>query len=135
MGWKFFGYACVYGVPDREGDLFAHHCFYDYVRAPGHLDIPMLDGHEGESIGRWRRMVETAYGLLVWGELTVEGDLNTPPGYPPAGLSVATRDVQGPNIFTAWGGRIARSAGLKEISIVAEPSNHGARILGEWSDF
>jgi hypothetical protein len=82
-----------------------------------------------------RRMVETAYGLLVWGELTVEGDLNTPPGYPPAGLSVGTRDVQGPNIFTAWGGRIARTAALKEISIVAEPANHGARILGEWTDF
>lgn len=138
MGWRFFGYAAVYGSPGTDGDVFVHHCFAGFLKSPHHLSIPMLNGHQGPTIGRWLRMVETGYGLLVWGELIADQtpDVLTvdPPAREPIGLSVTPVNAQGSEIPNCWGGRTCRTADLAEISLVAHPTHPAARILGEWTD-
>ncbi len=138
MGWKFYGYAAVYGTPGTDGDVFTHHCFAEFLQTPGHLSIPMLNAHTPQIIGRWLRFVETGHGLLVWGETSGEAppdpSLVDPPARYPLGLSVTPINAKGPAIKNCWGGNTCRIADLAEISIVGHPVNPGARILGEWSD-
>jgi phage head maturation protease len=130
MGWKFYGYAAVYGSPDRDRDIFAQGCFTGFLRTPDHLNIPMLNGHAGAPIGRWHRMIEDGFGLLVFGELNEDlGSLQAP--FP--GLSVTVTNAQGSPHPNPWGGQLCRFADLTEISIVESPAHHGARILGPWS--
>lgn len=129
MGWKFYGYACVYEAADLDGDVFTHHCFAEFLRQPNHLAIPMLNAHDkSDVVGRWTRMVEDSYGLKVWGEL-FQG-----PVAPNTGLSVSAINAKGPDprLFpSSAGGKICRSADLAEISLVTDPRQPGARILGE----
>jgi len=126
---KFYGYAAVYGSPDRDRDVFAQGCFTGFLQTPNHLNIPMLNGHAGQPIGRWLKMIEDGFGLLVIGELN-EG--LTLPSQPFPGLSVTAINAQGSSFPNPWGGKLCRSADLAEISIVEAPAHHGARILGPW---
>jgi len=132
MGWKFFGYAAVYGSPDRDRDIFAQGCFTGFLLRPEHLEIPMLNAHDaGKPIGRWLKMVEDGYGLLVFGELN-DGLGSLPAPYP--GLSVKPVNAQGSPHPNPWGGKLCRLADIKEISLVTDPAHHGARILGPWRE-
>jgi hypothetical protein len=129
MGWKFFGYAAVFGSPDRDNDVFASGCFGEFLQKPDHLSIPMLNGHVPElSIGHWKMMAEDGFGLLVHGEFNDELVGLSPP-YP--GLSVKVINAQGSN-SNNWGGKLARRADIQEISVVASPAHPNARILGTW---
>lgn len=137
MGWKFWGYAAVYGSPDNHGDIFMHQAFYEFLKRPDHLEIPMLMDHQGEPIGRWLRMVDTPYGLLVWGQLNADG-IPMKPGDLAVGLSVNPTDSKVPswqlNTKNLFGGNICTRSDLAEISIVKFPTHPGARILGEWKN-
>jgi HK97 family phage prohead protease len=131
MGWKFFGYAAVFGSPDRDKDVFAHGCFGEFLITSDHLTIPMLNGHvAGRSIGRWLKMMEDGFGLLVIGELNDELPALQPP-YP--GLSINPINANGPRIPNIWGGKLCRWTDIKEISLVSEPAHQGARVIGAWA--
>ncbi|MCF6386542.1 HK97 family phage prohead protease [Mycobacterium sp. MBM] len=135
MTWRFFGYACVFGQPDREGDVFAHHCFHDFLDKPGYLDIPMLAEHLPEQVvGRWLRMVETGHGLLVWGEFAGDRERLEIPNAHPIGLSIGPTDWVMRESYNVLGGRVIQSLGIREISLVNEPLQPGARIIGEWTE-
>lgn len=128
MGWRFYGYACVYGSADLDGDVFTHHCFAEFLRWPGHLSVPMLNAHTPITVGHWTRMAEDSFGLMVWGEL-----LQVEPVPPNTGLSVTVRNAQGPDpsLYPSYaGGKICRWAELEEISLVTHPRHPDARILG-----
>lgn len=130
MGWKFYGYAAVYGSPDRDRDIFAQGCFTAFLHKPDHLQIPILNGHVPSTpIGRWIKMVEDGFGLFVIGELDDSLD-PIPAPYP--GLSVKPINAQGSPYPNPWGGKLCRFAELEEISIVVDPAHHAARIMGPW---
>jgi uncharacterized protein len=129
MGWKFYGHAAVFGVPDRQSDVFAPSCFDDFLRDPSHLSIPLLNGHEpAQRIGRWVRMHQDGFGLFVIGELN-DGLQALMPPFP--GLSIKPVRAQGSST-NVWGGKLVRQTAIQEISIVTEPSNFAARIMGAW---
>ena len=63
MSLRFAGYAAVFGVPDRGGDV---------VR-PGAIDsrgaVPLLWQHQGRPVGAVERLAEDRRGLRVIGRI------------------------------------------------------------------
>ena len=107
MGWKFFGYAAVFGSPDRDLDLFVHGCFTGFLSTRRHLSIPMMNGHDPSQpiLGKWISMFEDGFGLFVIGELNDELGALEPP-YP--GLSVTPVNAKGSPHPNIWGGKLCR---------------------------
>lgn len=127
------GYGSVFdGEPDMHGDVIAPGAFAKAlaIRSPA-----MLWAHNvGRPIGRWTEAVEDSRGLRLKGQLNLDtaagqeahshvkaGDVT--------GLSIGFRTPPGGADFdTRTGIRRLNEVDLFEVSPVAVPSNHGARI-------
>jgi hypothetical protein len=129
MSIKFYGYASAYSIPDKDCDVFVPGCFTAFLEKPEHLSIPMRNGHDlsQPSMGRWLKMSDTGFGLLVFGEMN-EG-FSLPKPYP--GLSIRPENSQGSAHKTLWGGKLCRVTDIAEISLVESPAHVFARVLGE----
>lgn len=117
------GYASLFGVADRAGDVVRAGAFAMALRQ---RTIPMLLQHKsGAIVGRWTRLVEDGRGLFVRGLVEtkaahglVQQGLD--------GLSIGFRPV----LWTprAGEGRLLRRIDLVEISLVADPMLEPARF-------
>ncbi len=117
------GYASLFGIEDRSGDLVRAGAF---ARSLSTGSVPMLLQHKSGAIaGVWTRIVETAEGLFVRGRIEsktaahlVCGGLN--------GLSIGFR----PRVWMPRpeGGRVLAQVDLVEISLVADPMLPAARF-------
>jgi phage head maturation protease len=91
---NFYGYAALYGRPDNQRNIFAHGCFAEFLKVRDYLMAPMVnENNEDLPIGRWVKITEDGFGLIVWGELNDQHPALQAP-YP--GLSVMTRGECGP---------------------------------------
>jgi hypothetical protein len=127
MSWKFYGHAAVFGVPDTVGDIICPGAFTEFLSTEGHLEIPILNGHEqNQAVGKLLHIHQDAFGLFIVGELVAP----LPPPY--AGLSIGPTNSQGSPYPNAYGGKLIRVCHLNEISIVITPTNPVCRILGPW---
>lgn len=117
------GYASLFGVADRAGDVVRAGAFAAALRQ---RSMPMLLQHEtGAQAGHWVRMIEDGRGLFVRGLVArttakdlVRDGLN--------GLSIGFQ----PQVWTArpGGGRVLIKIDLMEVSLVAEPMLDQARF-------
>lgn len=117
------GYASLFGVADRVGDVVRAGAFAAALRQ---RSMPMLLQHEtGAQAGHWVRMIENGRGLFVRGLVAratakdlVRDGLN--------GLSIGFQ----PQVWTArsGGGRVLIKIDLMEVSLVAEPMLDQARF-------
>ncbi|MEM9178948.1 MAG: HK97 family phage prohead protease [Pseudomonadota bacterium] len=118
------GYASVFGVEDRVGDIVRAGAFAQSLQSGA---VPMLLQHRtGAMAGRWVRLIEDGRGLFVRG--LVE---NT------AALALIQRGLSGlsigfrPLVWTQRpdGGRTLRKLALIEVSLVSEPMLDAARFV------
>lgn len=117
------GYASLFGVEDRSGDVVRAGAFAASLR---HTNVPMLLQHQAGAIaGRWTRIAEDGRGLFVRGvvdlpaaEGLIRDGLN--------GLSIGFR----PRVWSPRpeGGRRLAKVDLVEISLVATPMLDRARF-------
>lgn len=117
------GYASLFGVEDRSGDVVRAGAF---ARSLSGRSVPMLLQHKpGAIVGVWTRVVETGEGLFVRGRIEshtashlVRDGLN--------GLSIGFR----PRVWMPRpeGGRVLAQVDLIEISLVADPMLPAARF-------
>lgn len=131
----FAGYASTFGgTPDAYGDIVAPGAFADTLsdhKAAGTMPALLWAHDQNEPIGRFVEMKESAEGLEVVGKLTLgtkrgqeayqlmkDGALSLSIGYGIApGGAEETR-----------AGRLLKNIKLFEVSAVALPANHRARI-------
>ncbi|MEO0608010.1 MAG: HK97 family phage prohead protease [Pseudomonadota bacterium] len=117
------GYASVFGVEDRSGDIVRAGAF---ARSLRERSIPMLLQHKSGAIaGMWTRVVENGHGLLVRGMIESERAVQLARSGLD-GLSIGFR----PRVWTHRrdGGRVLAQVELVEISLVAEPMLPAARF-------
>lgn len=116
---RFDGYAAVWDVVDRAGDVMLAGAFA--AVAP----VPLLWRHRGAAVGRITDIGEDARGLHVAG-VVEDADLAAAVrGGAVAGLSVGYRALE---VRQGARRRIAR-AGLVEVSLVAVPMQRWARVM------
>lgn len=117
------GYASLFGVADRSGDIVRAGAFAGALAA---ASVPMLLQHAAKTvIGHWVRLVEDGRGLFVRG--LVEADIGKAAvSQGMTGLSIGFR----PLIWTARpsGGRMLIKIDLVEISLVQDPMLPAARF-------
>lgn len=132
----FTGYAATFGGdPDAYGDIIAAGAFTDTLtdhKRAGTLPALLWAHDQNEPIGRFVEMKESAEGLEVTGKLTLgtkrgqeahslmkDGALSLSIGYavPPGGAQ------------ETGAARLLKSIKLFEVSAVALPANHRARII------
>jgi len=106
----------------------AYHSFSGEVEASNTPTIRRLTSSRRHqlpriALGRWLKMTDTDFGLLVFGEL--HGDSTLPSPFP--GLSVSLIDAKG---LSFPSGKLVRIANIKEIALVAEPAHRMAKVLG-----
>ena len=106
---RFTGYAALFDVVDRVGDVFRRGSF-------GAGEVPLLREHRGPAIGTVR-VSEDERGLLVEGaaDAVRVGD----------GLSVGFRAVRA----RQGARRQILAAELVEVSLVGVPMQAGARVM------
>lgn len=69
MSFLFKGYAAIFNLPDRSGEIIEQGAFQKSMERNGGT-VPMLYQHDmSRPIGRWLRCYETAHGLRVEGVL------------------------------------------------------------------
>lgn len=122
------GIAWPFGSPDRVGDVIEKGAFAGVVPP-----LPILASHaDGDAVGVWDEITETAEGLAVKGRLLVnevarakeicaltrEGALR--------GLSIGFKTLKA--LPRKGGGQTITKLELLEISVVAVPAHPGARI-------
>jgi HK97 family phage major capsid protein/HK97 family phage prohead protease len=121
------GIAWPFGSADRVGDVIEKGAFNQPAR------LPMLFAHDqGQAIGNWDSIAETAEGLQVKGRLLIEEVARARE----VRALVRERAVAGLSIGFVTrkaaprrgGGRTITALDLHEISIVAVPSHPGATI-------
>jgi hypothetical protein len=126
------GYASLFNVADRNGDIVSKGAFRRAVRKPRFDGVKMLYQHApGIPVGRWTRFEEDHRGLWAEGELLLSTEAGREAydllkGGAISGLSI------GFNIGKAERfGRRRRivEADLWEISIVTFPAAPGARVV------
>ncbi len=127
----FSGYASVFGVIDRDGEIVARGAFSGSLKRAD--DVKMLWQHDpAQPIGLFEHIAENDHGLFVRGRLLTDvarareahalmraGAID--------GLSIGFR-VREEERDAASGVRIIRKADLWEISLVTFPANPEARI-------
>lgn len=118
MSLRFAGYAAVFGVPDRGGDV---------VR-PGAIEprgaVPLLWQHQGRPVGAIERLAEDRRGLRVIGRID------------DAALAAAVRRGAVTGLSFGYRVREARQGlrrsleriDLIEVSLVASPMQPLARV-------
>lgn len=134
----FGGYAAVYGNVDSHGDMIAPGAFAKSLAAyetAGTMPV-MLWGHDpARPIGKWLEMQEDDLGLFVRGQC----NLQTSAGRD-AHAHLSNGDVTGMSIgYRIPPGGAQQDEGvlilseidLKEVSVVAMPSNERARITSK----
>lgn len=121
------GLAWPFGTADRVGDMIEKGAFVIAGK------VPMLFGHDqGQAVGVWDAITETAEGLQVKGRLLVDDVARAREVRAlvregaATGLSIGfvTKSAKG----RAGGGRTISALDLHEISIVPIPCHPGARI-------
>ena len=117
------GYAAVFGLADRCGDIVRAGAFARSLRQS--RPAMLLQHQTGAVIGRWVRAVETGHGLFVRGLVECAGAAGLVQGGLD-GLSIGFR----PRLWTPRpeGGRVLIDVALLEISLVAEPMQPAARF-------
>ncbi|MEM6535653.1 MAG: HK97 family phage prohead protease [Pseudomonadota bacterium] len=118
------GYASVFGVADKSGDVVRAGAFARSLRQG---PVPMLLQHRAGSVsGRWSRMREDGHGLFVRGVVEGDGAKALVSRHGLDGLSIGFR----PRIWTprVEGGRMLADVDLVEVSLVAEPMHSDARF-------
>lgn len=117
------GYASLFGIEDRSGDVVRAGAFAASSRQGG---VPMLLQHQSGAIaGHWLRLIEDGRGLFVRGLITA-----------PAAIRLAENGLTGLSIGfrpKLWSprqpeGRLLAQVELVEISLVAEPMLAQARF-------
>lgn len=126
----FEGYAMVYGILDDHGTVFAKGAFADSLNRGS--KIPMLWGHDsGSPIGVWESIEENARGLKVRGRLAGDAVRQANEAYEllrmeainglSVGFTIPRGGIEGGDSST--GDAVIKKANLREISVVAVPSN------------
>lgn len=129
----FVGYASVYGVKDRGGDIVMPGAFTKSLQKYPANKVKMLYQHSAsEPIGTWLKFEEDAHGLKGQGRLILEtakgrevhallkaGAVD--------GLSIGYRTVRDA-IDRAKGARLLHELELREVSIVTFPMNEDATV-------
>ena len=110
---RFAGYAAIFDLPDKGGDIVRKGAFARALKAP----VPLLHQHD---ISRCIGAVEHARGLRVIAQ--VDADVAIRPG---TGLSFGYR-VRGMDKRTY---RELTDLDLIEVSVVAHPMQPLARVL------
>ena len=118
MTVRFAGYAAIFDVPDRGGDVIRRGAF----RLAG--PVPLLWQHDGAPVGQVERLAEDRRGLRVIGRIETPALAEAVARGAVTGLSFGYR-------VTAAGGatrREIRGLDLFEISLVASPMQPLARV-------
>ena len=121
MSVRFAGYAAVFDVADRGGDVVRAGAFGGAFGT-----VPLLWQHRGEPVGVVERVAEDARGLRVIGRIDEPRLAGLVAAGAVAGLSfgyrvaAARRGVRG---------RELNAVELVEISLVAQPMQRLARVL------
>ncbi|MBN4046374.1 HK97 family phage prohead protease [bacterium AH-315-P15] len=131
---RFEGYASLFNLRDRSGDVVKPGAFRRTLAAKRTSDIRLLHQHKAEEpIGIWEEVAEDARGLFVRGRLI----LSAPRAYE-AWVLLKEGAIDGLSIGykTVRAGRTAKSQGrtlfdidLWEISLVTFPLLTGARVM------
>lgn len=119
---RFTGYATLWDRVDRAGDVMRRGAFADG-------EAPLLWQHRGAPVGRVTAATDTI-GLRVTGEIESREIANMVRSGGLDGLSIGYRtrvSRQG-----AW--REIVAADLIEVSLVAQPMQPGARVIGTVAD-
>lgn len=118
MSVRFAGYAAIFDVVDRGGDVIRPGAF----RIPA--EVPLLWQHQGKPVGVIERVEEDARGLRVIGRVDAEALAGRVADGVISGLSF------GYKVSEAARGRIRtiQSAELVEISLVERPMQPLARV-------
>jgi hypothetical protein len=112
------GYAAVFAVRDRAGDVIAPGAF-------GHVEpVPLLHGHRGGAVGRIDAIGEDARGLRIEAVVEDAGVAALVRGGALRGLSVGYRPV----LVEQGARRVLRRVTLIEVSLVAVPMQALARV-------
>lgn len=114
---RFAGYAAVFGVPDRGGDVVVAGAFGTAGA------VPLLWQHGGAPVGR-AEVREDARGLRVIGEVTAPGLAALVRSGAVTGLSFGFRALAVER--SAW--RVLRRVELIEVSLVRRPMQPLARV-------
>ncbi len=117
---RFAGYAAVFDVPDRGGDVVRRGAF------AGAGAVPLLWQHGGAPIGRVERVEEDARGLRVIGTVEDARAARLVAAGALTGLSFGYRA----RVMEQRVHRELLRVDLVEVSLVAQPMQPRARILG-----
>lgn len=120
MSVRFAGYAAVFDVADRGGDVVRAGAFGE-VRA-----VPLLWQHRGAPVGVVERVAEDARGLRVIGRIDAPDLAGMVTRGAVAGLSFGYRVREARRGVR---GRELTGVELVEISLVAQPMQRLARVL------
>lgn len=139
-GTKIEGYASVFGVTDRGGDVVAPGAYAASLAAMAAAGrrVKLLWQHDaGEPIGVWDELVEDAHGLRVRGRLLPEvGRAREAAALLEAGaidgLSIGYRTVKSERV--PGGGRRLLAVDLWEVSLVTFPMLPEARVAAKAAD-
>lgn len=117
-GVRFAGYAAVFDVPDRGGDVVRRGAF----RLDG--PVPLLWQHGGVPIGTVERLAEDARGLRVIGRIAAPALAEAVAKGAVTGLSFGYRVTEARGATR----REIRALQLLEVSLVASPMQPLARV-------
>lgn len=129
IDWRLSGYASLFGVADRVGDVVFAGAFRDSLAKGGPL--PMYIGHDQRlTCGRWTSAHEDRRGLWVDGVIAADA----PAANLARRLITSGQDGLSIGFFTrrarrrADGGRDLFELDLIEVSLVAQPMLPQARL-------
>lgn len=124
MSVRFAGYAAVFDVADRGGDVVRSGAF-------GALGaVPLLWQHRGAPVGVVERVAADARGLRVIGRIDEPRLAGLVATGAVAGLSFGYRVTAARHLGTGRArGRELTALELVEISLVAQPMQRLARVL------
>ncbi|WP_417587536.1 HK97 family phage prohead protease [Pararhodobacter oceanensis] len=128
------GYASLFGVKDRGGDIVmpgAYAASLERLRAQGGRVRMLWQHNQGEPIGVWDEVVEDAHGLRVSGRLLADVAKGREAAALMAagavdGLSIGYRTIKAENL--PGGGRKLLELDLWEVSLVTFPMLGAARV-------
>jgi HK97 family phage prohead protease len=115
---RFAGYAAVFDVPDRGGDVVRRGAF----RLAG--PVPLLWQHDGAPVGVIERLAEDSRGLRVIGRVETAELATAVAKGAVTGLSFGYRVTHAQGVTR----REIRALELLEVSLVASPMQPLARV-------